>query len=78
MRPGRRGIRALPLILETHHPLDAVIVMFGTNDCKPVYCASAYTIRKGLEYLKCTFKIEIVFSERVLKSERNNRYYPFY
>ena len=49
LRPGRRGITALPLILETHHPLDAAVVMLGTNDCKPVYGASAYTIGKGLE-----------------------------
>ena len=31
------------------YPLDAAVVMLGTNDCKPVYGASAYTIGKGLE-----------------------------
>ena len=35
LRPGRRGITALPLILETHYPLDAAVVMLGTNDSKP-------------------------------------------
>ena len=56
LRPGRRGITALPMILETHHPLDAAIVMLGTNDCKPVYGACAYTIGQGLS--ACLKKIE--------------------
>lgn len=32
LRTGRRGVTALPIILETHHPLDAAVVMLGTND----------------------------------------------
>ena len=65
LRPGRRGIEALPLILETHHPLDAAVVMLGTNDCKPVYGASSHTIGRGLEL--CLEEIERSISpERIL------------
>ncbi|MBQ1351873.1 MAG: arylesterase [Oscillospiraceae bacterium] len=49
LRPGRRGASALPMILESHHPLDAAVVMLGTNDCKRVYSASEDTIGKGME-----------------------------
>ncbi|UWQ17954.1 SGNH/GDSL hydrolase family protein [Jannaschia sp. M317] len=30
----KNGMRALPALLESHRPLDLVIVMLGTNDCK--------------------------------------------
>jgi len=48
LRPGRKGVSALPMILESHHPLDAAIVMLGTNDCKSVYSISAAAIGKGV------------------------------
>jgi lysophospholipase L1-like esterase len=31
-RPGRHGLAALPMLLDTHAPLDAVVIMLGTND----------------------------------------------
>ncbi|MDO5381981.1 MAG: SGNH/GDSL hydrolase family protein [Eubacteriales bacterium] len=51
LRKGRNGAELLPVILETHRPLDAVIVMLGTNDCKTVYGASPAVIGKGIEVL---------------------------
>jgi lysophospholipase L1-like esterase len=30
--PGRHGLSALPMLLDTHAPLDAVVIMLGTND----------------------------------------------
>ena len=36
-RPGRSGIDMLPAILETHRPLELVVLMLGTNDCKAAY-----------------------------------------
>lgn len=56
LRPGRRGASALPLILESHRPLDAVMIMLGTNDCKSVYSVSANTIGKGMKL--CLDEIE--------------------
>lgn len=51
LRPGRRGTELLPVLLESHAPLDLVVVMLGTNDCKTVYGASAEVIGKGVEQL---------------------------
>lgn len=51
LRIGRRGIELLPVLLESHAPLDLVTVMLGTNDCKTVYGASAEVIGKGIEKL---------------------------
>lgn len=50
-RPGRNGAKMLPIILETHAPVDVMIVMLGTNDCKPIYDASAKVIGKGITVL---------------------------
>lgn len=50
-RPGRNGSKLLPIILETHRPVDMIILMLGTNDCKTVYNVSADIIGKGIEKL---------------------------
>lgn len=49
LRPGRRGVSTLPFILESQRPLDAAVLMLGTNDCKSHYGASAHTIGRGIE-----------------------------
>ena len=58
LRKGRKGIDSLPTVLETHAPIDAVILMLGTNDCKTIYQASPYVIGKGIE--RCIEEIEKV------------------
>ncbi len=40
-----------PALLESHKPLDTVIIMLGTNDCKTYYHAPAEVIGKGIEKL---------------------------
>lgn len=50
-RPGRSGTALLPVLLESHAPLDLVIVMLGTNDCKTAYYADTATICRGVETL---------------------------
>ncbi len=47
-RPGRKGISAIPELLESNYPVDFVILMLGTNDCKSCYDLSADTIGKGI------------------------------
>lgn len=51
LREGRRGADLLPTILESHAPLDRVILMLGTNDCKTYYSASPELIGLGIEKL---------------------------
>lgn len=50
-RKGRKGDEILPILLETHAPVEMVILMLGTNDCKTVYGADAGVIGKGIETL---------------------------
>lgn len=51
LRDNRRGAAVLPMILESHQPLEKVVLMLGTNDCKTIYQASAEVIGKGVEKL---------------------------
>ena len=50
-RIGRAGDKLLPVMPESHSPLDMVVLMLGTNDCKPVYNADAEIIASGIERL---------------------------
>lgn len=51
LRIGRRGTELLPVILESHQPIDIVVLMLGTNDCKSFYDASANVIGLGIKKL---------------------------
>lgn len=50
-RIGRRGTELLPVVLESHTPIELVILMLGTNDCKTAYGATPEKIGKGIEEL---------------------------
>ena len=50
-REGRKGADILPTLLESNNPIDIVILMLGTNDCKTIYNATAETIGKGIQRL---------------------------
>ena len=45
--PYRNGLTFLLPTLETHHPLDFVVVMLGTNDLKEQFAASPAEIAQG-------------------------------
>ncbi|MGV8854793.1 MAG: SGNH/GDSL hydrolase family protein [Devosia sp.] len=47
----RNGARILPTLLESHGPLDLVIIMLGTNDLKPAVCGSALEASYGMRRL---------------------------
>ncbi len=49
--PHRNGLRILPAILESHRPLDLVLVMLGTNDLKARFSVGPADIAQGLERL---------------------------
>ena len=50
-RQGRNGTKMLPFLLETHHPIDKVILMLGSNDCKEEFHAEPEDIANGIEQL---------------------------
>lgn len=49
LRPFRKGAETLSLSLESNYPLDAAIIMLGTNDCKKRFGTNPHIIGKGLE-----------------------------
>lgn len=51
LRDGRCGVKILPVILETHSPIDLTVIMLGTNDCKTLYGTTAEIIAKGVARL---------------------------
>ena len=44
----KNGMRALPVLLESHRPIDLVIVMLGTNDCKARFGLRGWDIAAGV------------------------------
>ena len=46
-RPIRSGLDVLPILLESHPPLDLVVIMLGTNDLKHDFDLSAEQIADG-------------------------------
>lgn len=51
VRPGRRGSDVLPILLESHSPLDWVVFLLGTNDVKRHFNANPLVIARGMELL---------------------------
>ena len=54
--PGRNGLTMLAPILDTHVPLDIVILMLGTTDTKPMIQATSENIGEWLRKLIKTIK----------------------
>lgn len=64
-RENRNGLKTLSLVLESHAPLDAAVLMLGTNDCKTYYSVSAETIGAGISLCIDALKKDIP-AERIL------------
>lgn len=47
----RNGARVLPTLLQTHAPLDLIIILLGTNDLKPVFANNAVIVGHGIKRL---------------------------
>ncbi|MCI0733068.1 MAG: SGNH/GDSL hydrolase family protein [Methylococcaceae bacterium] len=50
-REGRNGRKLLRPLLESHAPVDLLIIALGTNDLKHFYHAAAYDSARGLQTL---------------------------
>ncbi|WP_299730366.1 SGNH/GDSL hydrolase family protein [uncultured Tateyamaria sp.] len=47
----KSGLRTLPALLETHRPIDLVLLMLGTNDLKARFGLTAFDIALGVQRL---------------------------
>ncbi len=52
--PHKNGLRVLPALLESHRPLDLVVVMLGTNDCKARFGLRGWDIASAIGRLALT------------------------
>jgi lysophospholipase L1-like esterase len=59
--PERNGAKTLPIILETHLPIDLIIVMLGTTDTKEMMNITSEQSTKGMSKI-----IEIIKTYKVL------------
>jgi lysophospholipase L1-like esterase len=50
------GVAAVPIIIGTHKPIDAMVIMLGTNDLKARFSVSAADIAAGVERLVRTVR----------------------
>lgn len=50
-RLGRNAANTLPFILESHYPVDLVVLMLGTNDLKSFYRVNGEVIASGIANL---------------------------
>lgn len=48
IKPYRHGITMLKPVLETHQPIDIVIIMLGTNDLKACFSPNVVAISNGI------------------------------
>ena len=69
LEPGRCGIQALPMALQSHKPLDLVILFLGTNDCKAHFHASPRVITKGMEKT-CVTRYRDLITGKAIRSLR--------
>src|SRR5688572_11328331 len=49
--PRKNGAASLLMLLESHQPIDLVVIFLGTNDLKHCFGASAESIARGVETL---------------------------
>ena len=61
-RPLRSGSDVLPIILESHRPLDLAIIMLGTNDLKLEFNLTVAEISQGAKTL-CEFVMNSEYLE---------------
>ena len=50
----KNGLTVLPAVLESHRPIDVVILMLGTNDLKQRFSMAPWDIARGVERLVTT------------------------
>ena len=49
VKPYRHGLSFLRIILESHQPIDTIIIMLGTNDLKANFNANAVAVSNGIK-----------------------------
>ncbi len=64
----RNGLTVLPAILQSHAPIDLMVLMLGTNDLKNRFSVTAFEISRSLERLILATRAEAVVTDILLVS----------
>lgn len=83
--PNRNGLKHLPIVLETHSPIDLLVIMLGTNDLKVHFNLTAFSIARGASTLLVAAKssqasiehILLVSPAHIVKTEDFHNIYQF-
>ena len=62
----RNGLTVLPAILQSHAPIDLMVLMLGTNDLKHRFSVTAFEIARSLERLVLATRAEGVVRDILL------------
>lgn len=65
-RPGKKGIDYIIPCIESHKPLDYIVIMLGTNDSKHAYSSTAREIAAGLKKIVDLIKIYLTPLPQIL------------
>ena len=65
-RPYTKGLDYISPCLKSHTPLDYVVVMLGTNDCKSTFAAKGEVIASGISAIIEKIQNDVVPSPKVL------------
>lgn len=63
VKPFRYGLGMLEGVLETHLPVDMIIIMLGTNDLKSNFSPNGVAISNGIKKMIQTIKTVYTFSK---------------
>ena len=63
-RPFRSGADLLPVLMESHAPIDLVVIMLGTNDLKSKFNSSSLQISKNIKSL-CKLAMHCDYNPKV-------------
>ena len=61
IKPFRHGVSSIRMVLETHQPIDLVIVMLGTNDLKANFAPNAVAISNGIKEIVQTIQNKDIY-----------------
>jgi lysophospholipase L1-like esterase len=64
-RPCRSGADLLPVLMESHAPLDIVVIMLGTNDLKTKYNSTSLQVSNNIKSL-CQMAWRCEYNHKIL------------
>ena len=62
----RNGLTVMPAILQSHKPIDLLVIMLGTNDLKPAFGVGSFEIARSVERLVRAARLEDAHKQELI------------